>query len=177
MQQVFLRATHYLPWAQQRQKVQADRRRREQMLHIGDQALLSTKNLNLKNAPPSKLRKQFVEPSYVIWSIGLVVQLPQTCRIHPVFHTSLLRPFHTSSWQRSREATSDEIQDEDERSYEVQHLLQWHYVGPNGKRTTRSRKKEYLVLWTNFSLDDASLSHENNFDYPEELQQMIDKDK
>ena len=180
MQQAFSRATHYLHRAQQRQKVQADRRRREQTFHIGDQVLLSTKNLNLKNTPPSKLRKRFVGPFYVIRSIGPVayeLELPQTWRIHPVFHTSLLRPFRTSAWQRLEEIALDEIQEEDERSYEVERLLRWRYVGPSGKRITRSRKKEYLVLWKNFSLDDASWTHENNFDYPEELQKMIDRDK
>ena len=48
--------------------------------------------------------------------------------------------------------------------------IQWQGI-------TRSRKKEYLVLWKNFSLDDALWTHENNFDYLEELQKMIDRDK
>ena len=119
-------------------------------------------------------------PFYVIRSIGPVayeLELPQTWRIHPVFHTSLLRPFRTSSWQRSEKVALDEIQEEDERSYEVERLLRWRYVGPSDKRTTRSRKKEYLVLWKNFSLDDASWTHENHFDYPEELQKMIERNK
>ena len=142
--------------------------------------MLSTENLNLKNAPPRKLRKRFVGPFYVIRSIGPVayeLELPQTWRIHPVFHTSLLRPFRTSSWQRFEEVALDEIQEEDERSYEVERLLRWRCVGPSGKRITRSRKKEYLVLWKNFSLDDASWTHENNFDYLEELQKMLYRDK
>ena len=111
--------------------------------------MLITGNLNLKNAQPRKLRKRFVGPFYVIRSIGPVayeLELPQTWRIHPVFHTSLLRPFRTSSWQRSEEAALDEIQEQDERSYEVERLLQWRFFGPSNKRITRSRKKEYLVL-------------------------------
>ena len=89
----------------------------------------------------------------------------------------MLRPFRTSSWQRFEEAALDEIQEEDEHSYEVQRLLRWRDVRPNGKRITRSRKKEILVLWKNFSQDDASWTHKNNFDYPEELQKMIDRDQ
>ena len=87
----------------------------------------------------------FVGPFYFIRSIGPVayeLELPQTWRIHPVLHNSLLRPFRTSSWQRSEKVALDEIQEEDERSYEVEHLLRWRYVGPSGKKITRSRKKE-----------------------------------
>ena len=89
----------------------------------------------------------------------------------------LLRPFCTPSWKRSGEAVLDEIQEEDERSYEVERLLRWRYVEPSGKRITRSRKKENFVLWKNFSFDDASWTHENNFDYPEELQKMNHRDQ
>ena len=85
--------------AQERQKVQADRRRREQVFHMGEQVLLSTEPLQLKNVPVLKLRKKLVGLFFVTRRIGPVAyefELPQTWRIHPVFHTSLLRPFQTS---------------------------------------------------------------------------------
>ena len=48
MQRAFLRAQFFLHRAEERQKVEADRRRREQAFHMGDQVLLSTENLHLK---------------------------------------------------------------------------------------------------------------------------------
>ena len=50
-------------------------------------------------------------------------------------------------------------------------------VTPNGKRHTRSKKKEYLVLQKDYSIDDASWTLESNFDYPKELKKMIERDQ
>ena len=55
---------------------------------MGEYVLLSTKHLQLKNAPVCKLRKSFVGPFFVTRRIGPVayeLELPQTWRIHPVF--------------------------------------------------------------------------------------------
>ena len=136
-------------------------------------------NLNLKNTPPRKLRKRFVGPFFVTWCIGSVaneLELPQTWKIHSIFHTSLLRPFRTSTWTRSEESALEELEVEDDRSYEVEKLLRWRSVGPSGRRG-RKRKREFLVLWKDYSIDDASWTHEDNFDYPEELEKMIDRDQ
>ena len=63
----------------------------------------------------------------VTWCIGLVVyelELPQTWKMHPIFHTSLLQPFQTTTWTRSKESAMDELeQEEDDGSYEVEKLL------------------------------------------------------
>ena len=114
--------------AQERQKIQADRKRREQVFHVGEQVLLSTEHLQLKNAPVRKLRKRFVGPFFVTKRIGPVayeLKLPQTWKIHPIFHTSLLRPFQTSTWSTTQESALDELELEDDRSYDVEKLLRW----------------------------------------------------
>ena len=64
----------------------------------------------------------------------------------------------------------DELELEDDQSYEVEKMLRWRWSGPSGKR----RKKEFLVLWVGYSIDDASWIPGSNFDYPQELQKMID---
>ena len=136
---------------------------------------MSTEHLQLKNAPVRKLRKRFVGPFFVTKRIGPVayeLELPQTWKIHPIFHTSLLRPFRTSTWSTIEESAVDELELEDDRSYEVEKLLRWRWSGPSGRR----RKKEFLVLWAGYSIDDASWTPADNFDYPEELQKMIDRD-
>ena len=63
--------------------------------------LLSTEHLQLKHAPVRKLRKWFMVPFFVTKRVGPVayeLELPQTWRLYPVFHTSLLRPFRMSEW-------------------------------------------------------------------------------
>ena len=91
-------------------------------------------------------------------------------------NTSLLRPFHTSTWQHSNESALDELEVEDDHSYEVERLLRWHYIGPNGKWTRRS-KKEFLVLWRDYFIDHASWVLEDNFDYPKESPKTIERDQ
>ena len=98
------------------------------MFHIGDQVLLSTKNLNLKNAPVRKLKRRFIGPFFVSQKIGPVVyelDLPSTWKIHPVFHTSLLRPFRTSQWTTSSDPDVGELEPEDDKPYNVERLLRW----------------------------------------------------
>ena len=88
-----------LQWAQERQKIQADYRRREQTFAVWEQVLLSTEHLQLKHAPVRKLRTRFVGPFFITKRVGPVayeLELPQTWRLHPVFHTNLLGPFHMS---------------------------------------------------------------------------------
>ena len=56
-------------------------------------------------------------PFFVTWRIGPVayeLELPQTWRIHPVFHTSLLCPFRSSKWTTLQESAVDELQLEDD---------------------------------------------------------------
>ena len=56
-------------------------------------------------------------------------------------------------WTRSQESTVEELElEEDDRSYEIEKLLRWRWIGPSGRR----RKREFLVLWKFYSIDDAS---------------------
>ena len=80
MERTFSRASQMLQRAQERQKIQADRKRREQVFRLGEQVLLSTEHLQLKNAPVRKLRERFVGPFFVTRRIGPVayeLELPQ----------------------------------------------------------------------------------------------------
>ena len=58
------------------------------------------------------------------------LELPEAWKIHPVFHTTLLRPFQVSTWTRSQESAVEELElEEDDHSYEIEML---HGVGPIG---------------------------------------------
>ena len=66
-------------------------------------------------------------PFFVTKRVGPVayeLELPQTWKIHPVFHTSLLRPFKMSTWSMRTESTVDDLElEEYGRSYEIKQLL------------------------------------------------------
>ena len=177
MQRAFSRAQFHLNRAQERQKLQADRRRREQQFHVGDQVLLSTNNLHMKQVPAAKLKAKFVGPFFVHRCIGPVayeLELPENWKIHPVFHTSLLRPFKVTTWSQSKESAVEEVElEEDERSYEIEKILRWRYTGPSRRR---KRQREFLILWRNYSIDDASWIPEANFDNPEDIPMMMKRD-
>ena len=93
-------------------------------------------------------------PFAVVRPVGPVVyelELPKGWKIHNVFHTSLLRLFKTSRWSSPQEVEDAEIEVEADEPYDVEKLLRWRWAGPSG-----GRHKEFLVLWTRWSLDDAS---------------------
>ena len=101
-------AKHALLVAQQNQKVHADKRRMHLDLKVGDWVMLSTKNLRLKKDDRTmarrKLLPKFIGPYKVTEAIGLSgkevafrLGLPEHCRIHDVFHVSLLRPYKRPS--------------------------------------------------------------------------------
>ena len=61
--------------------------------------LLRSKNLQFKGQPCRKLLPKFVGPFPVVACVGALsyrLQLPAPWNIHPVFHTSLLKPWHQS---------------------------------------------------------------------------------
>ena len=92
--------------------------------------------------------------------------------MHPVFHVSLLKPWHESVWSCPVEEQELDVDLELEPRYEVERLLQWRKV-KKGKKTTR----EFLVTWTGYPLDEAQWIPEANFTYPELLKQQMKEDR
>ena len=108
-----------------------------------------------------------------VGSVAYELDLPTSWKIHRVFHTSLLRPFRASGWTPTTvTGIEDEVETEDDEPYDVEKLLQWRWRGPSQRRV-----KEYLVLWKDWSIDDASWVPEEHFDHPRELRKMIARDK
>ena len=70
------------------------------------------------------------------------------------------------------DAAVGELEPEDDGPYDVERLLRWRWRGPSSRR-----QKEFLVLWTGWSLDDASWILAENFTSAQELDKMIKRDK
>ena len=75
------------------QKSYYDKKHRDIQFSVGDLVLLSTQNLRLKGIP-HKLQRKFCGPYKILEKIGTQAygsKLPDTWRIRPVFHVSLLK--------------------------------------------------------------------------------------
>ena len=90
--------------AQTRMKHYHDRNRPIQRFEVGDQVLLSTKNLSLPHSGVAasgsrKFAPKRIGPFEVIELVKrdtYRLRLPSTLRLHDCFHTSLLAPYHKS---------------------------------------------------------------------------------
>jgi hypothetical protein len=96
--------------AQQRQKHYADKKRRPLSFNIGDEVLLSSRNLRtLYPYCTTELLPRWLGPFKVIdcsgrhvvtsqddnfEAVAYKLELPECMQIHPVFHVSLLKPYH-----------------------------------------------------------------------------------
>ena len=132
--------------AQARIKRNADELRRELTFSVGDEVLLSSKNIRLKTAGTRKLLPKFLGPYTVlkrIRNLAYQLELPlELKQLHPVFHVSLLRPWDPDSGQLPPPAPT--IID-GEIEFDVERILEHRdrKVSDKGRRT----KREFLVKW------------------------------
>ena len=137
--------------AQQRQKANADRRRREakpeEQLKVGSQVLLNSKNLRFKGPGTPKFGPQWRGPYTIIEKIGAVafrLQLPTGLRLHNVFHESLLKLYKSNG---TVQPPRDDWETDAETEYTVEALLsaKWQTIR-KGKRV-----RYYLVKWKDWA--------------------------
>jgi hypothetical protein len=148
------RAREALREAQRRQKQQADKSHRQAEFEVGQQVLLSTKNLPLvhTSSQSPKLSPRFVGPFKIHSRVGPVayeLALPAVMqRIHPVFHVSLLRPFVEDAEYGRLPAVmpAPQVDARGQRWFEVETLLR-HYPR---KATSHKGVREYLVKWQGY---------------------------
>jgi hypothetical protein len=76
---------------------QANKHRRDHSFQLGDLAWLRTDHLVLPKTLSRKLASRWIGPyriCKVINRVAMELELPQNFKIHPVFHTSQLKPHH-----------------------------------------------------------------------------------
>ena len=135
--------------AQQRQKAHADKGRRDARFAVGEEVLLSTRNLKLPAWLSSKLSAKFSGPFPIVRSINDVayeLELPATVRVHPVFHVSLLKKFK-KPLERGRYTRPGPVfaDSQGRKYYRLETIVAKRRTGQprRGRRATY----EYLVKW------------------------------
>ena len=150
-----------------------DKKHRDVEFVEGELVLLSSRNLKMKGIP-GKLRKRFVGTFRVEQKIGqqaYKLSLPENWKIHPMFHISLLKKWNTASLQEEEIPADDDLEIE-EPYYEIEKILRWRKI-KRGRRIL----KEYLVLWKDYPITEASWIQAGQFSNPNQLQQYLDEDQ
>jgi len=165
----FIRAN--LVVAQERQKRNADRHRRELKLDVGDKVLLSTEHLKLRGGT-NKLCSRYVGPFTVKKVVNAnafeLVLPPQLQALHPVFNISRLKPyvsnaaaFATRPQRFDRPPPEAEADSNGNAMWQVDRVLACKKVG---------RGKRYLVAWKGYPPEEntwephAAISHTSAFE-------------
>ena len=141
-------AKKFLQAAQERQKAYADQHRREVTFQVGDMVLLSTRNIRLKKNQEMarKFMPKWIGPLKVLANVGALavkLELPPHLKMHPVFHVSLVKPYH-SDGRYVPIPPMDYL--DDEPLFKVDALLDSRVRKKGSKRIT-----EYLVRWAGYS--------------------------
>ena len=119
--------------------------------------MLSTANLRLPGA--KKLNSKWLGPfkiTAVISPVAYRLELPSTMAIHPVFHASLLKPYHkdTTDSQRHYKRPPPVLGTE---IYLAERILDKRFVERNGKMSP-----EYLVQWQGYPIYEATWEPSQN---------------
>jgi hypothetical protein len=129
-----------------------------------DQVLLEATNLQTTH-PKTKLAPWHYGPFKVIWAspTNCKLELPPYMKIHPVFHNSLLKPYHeTKEHSPNHEKLALEIVNGEEEHYEIEAILM--------ARPTRNRKStQYLIKWKGYPASENSWLPEKELTHTKEL--------
>jgi len=119
--------------------------------HKDDLVLLEATNLQTTH-PKAKLAPRRYGPFKVIWAspTNCKLQLPETMRVYPVFHNSLLKPYHkTQAHGPNFERPPPEIVGGEEGHYKINKVL--------AACPTRNRKStQYFIHWKGYTDADNS---------------------
>jgi len=152
------RARDALEKAQQSQAAQANKTRVPSNFKIGDQVMVSTENIRPDTLGRAKLTNRFVGPFKITRSTGgdsFELQLPADMKIHPVFHSSLLKPFvpNPKEFTDREPPVRHPVLVDGSPEYVVEKILD-HKALRSGTL--------YKVLWKGYPEEDATWEPEEN---------------
>ena len=148
-----------LQQAQDLQTKYANRKRQKLSLQVGDQVLLSTKNISMTTKTTArKLLPLFIGPytvSRVISETTYKLDLPDMLRIHPVFHVSQLRRYVAPSPSSGHAPIlpTPPIQVSGHDEWEVETILQHKKL---------RGQTHFLVKWKGFPMHESTWEPSNN---------------
>lgn len=140
--------------AQSRMKSQTSSKRRGLSFNVGDDIFLRLqpyRQKSLAKRPNEKLSRYF-GPYKIVRKVGPVsyeVQLPQTSKVHPIFHVSLLRPARGCSDVTSPPPLP--LSGELKLMLEPEKVLSHRWVKESGVPTL-----ELLIQWHHRPIEEAS---------------------
>ena len=148
--------------AQDKQKKYADKKRRELELQVGDEVLLSTKNLPVQVAAGGsrKLGPLYCGPFPVLEKLTSAyrLDLPPHMRVHPVFHVSQLKLYRKpEDTKRRYSKPGPVVTAAGEEEFEVEEIIN-HRKRRRGKKTTI----EYLIFWKGYPAHEMTWEPEEN---------------
>ena len=137
--------------------------------------ILITTNLQVRGTP-ERLKRKSAGPFRVAECIGSQsyrLDLPTTWRVHNVYHVSLLKIWVEDMYRRypALEATILEEEEDDQDIYEVEKYLRWMY-----RKIQNKKKRESLLGWKGYPIEEARWIPEDTITYKEQLQEELDED-
>ena len=134
--------------AQAMQAKYYDAKHTQRKYEVGNMVMLNAKNIRT-DRPSKKLDYKLLGPYKITAKIGAQayrLELPDSSRIHPVFHVALLEPFHQNKLAGREEAPPKPVgtitENRDEREWEVETVLDSRFI---------NKKLFYKVRWKGFS--------------------------
>ena len=146
---------------------QANKLRSDHPFKVGDQVLLSTKNLSLEEGSGTrKLHPKFCGPFTIkkfITDVTVKLDISEPMKakkIHDSFHVSLLKPYIWDSFKRNPAPLPPLHLRDGHEEYEVEEIL---------AERRKYGKKQFLIKWKNYPSHENTWEPEENLDNCKEL--------
>ncbi|KAK4278290.1 hypothetical protein QN277_016155 [Acacia crassicarpa] len=168
----------YLVKAAKRMKKFADRKRRASEYHVGDKVMvkLLPQQFKVFRKVHKGLIRKYVGPYKIVGKVGKVsykLDLPSNLKIHPVFHVSMLKPFHEDKDDPDR-AISTRAPPTMTKSFdrEIEEVLADRVVRRRGVPPST----QYLIKWKGLPESEATWEpQEDLWQFEDHLHRYKDK--